>query len=274
MLVPTLITASFKNPFIAEFMNGVGTVCDEHSLSTLFVSPYEGSLLKATQKAPVDGFIVLGLNERHAEIEPLRQRNVRFVIVDGEADSVSQVNIDDEQGAYEAATHLLARGHTNMMILTFEKPEPSHNSDIFYGVGGRRYNGIHRAFQDAGVPFDFDLMVQSLTSMEGGRDAFLSAWQSGFHPSAVFALSDAMAIGVLAAAKQLGLHVPQDLEIIGFDDIPTAAFTNPTLSTVHQPIFEKGTTAAALLIHAISGKEKSQKILLPTKLVLRESTKL
>ncbi len=273
VLVPMSITASFQNPFIAEFMNGVGSVCDQHSLSTLFVSPYEGSLLKATQRAPVDGFIVLGLNEQHSEIEPLRQRQVRFVIVDGEAETVSQVNIDDEQGAYQAASHLLGKGHSNIMILTFEKPEPSHNNDIFYGVGGRRYNGIYHAFQDAHVAFDFSMMVQSLTSMAGGREAFLTAWRSGFHPSAVFAISDAMAIGVLSAAKELGLRVPQDLEVIGFDDIPTAAFTNPTLSTVHQPIFKKGTTAAELLVNAISGKEERQKILLPTELILRESTR-
>ncbi len=273
ILVPMSITTSFQNPFIAEFMNGVGSICDQHSLSALFVSPFEGSLLKATQRAPVDGFIVLGLNESHSEIEPLRQRHVRFIIVDGEATTTSQVNIDDEKGAYDAANYLLANGHSNIMVLTFEKPEPSHKNDIFYGVGGRRYNGIYHAFQDAQVPFDFSMMVQSLTSMEGGRDAFLSAWHSGFHPSAVFALSDAMAIGVLSAAKELRLRVPQDLEVIGFDDIPTAEFMNPTLSTVHQPIFEKGTIATSLLIDAISGKEKKQKILLPTNLVLRGSTR-
>lgn len=274
VLVPMSISASFQNPFIAEFMNGVGSICDEHSLSALFVSPYEGSLLKATQRAPVDGFIVLGLNEKHSEIEPLRQRQVRFVICDGEAQTVSQVNIDDEQGAYEAASHLLVRGQRNIMILTFEKPDPSHqNGDIFYGVGGRRFNGVQRAFQDAGVPFDFSMMVQASTSIEGGREAFLTAWRSGFHPSAVFAFSDAMALGVLIAAKELGVHIPQELEVIGFDDIPNARLSSPTLSTVHQPIFEKGSLAARLLVNAISGKEKPQKILLPTKLVLRESTK-
>lgn len=274
VLVPMSISASFQNPFIAEFMNGVGSICDEHSLSALFVSPYEGSLLKATQRAPVDGFIVLGLNEKHSEIEPLRQRQVRFVICDGEAQTVSQINIDDEQGAYEATSHLLVRGQRDIMILTFEKPDPSHqNGDIFYGVGGRRFNGVQRAFQDQNVPFDFSMMVQASTSIEGGRETFLSAWRSGFHPSAVFAFSDAMALGVLIAAKELGVHVPHDLEVIGFDDIPNACLSSPTLSTVHQPIFEKGNLAARLLVNAISDKEKPQKILLPTKLVLRESTR-
>lgn len=273
ILVPMSITTSFQNPFIAEFMNGVGSICDQHSLSALFVSPYEGSLLKATQRAPVDGFIVLGLNEDHSEIEPLRQRHVRFIIVDGEASTVSQVNIDDELGAYHAAHHLLSKGHSNIMILTFGKPDPSHKDDVFYGVGGRRYRGIQRAFDEAGQHFDLNRMVQSETSLEGGREAFLSAWKDGFHPSAVFAFSDAMAIGVLAAARELGLQVPEDLEVIGFDDIPNASFCRPTLSTVHQSIFEKGTIATTLLIDMISGKEKPQKVLLPTKLVLRESTK-
>jgi len=78
---------------------------------------------------------------------------------------------------------------------------------------------------------------------------------------------------VLIAAKELGVHVPHDLEVIGFDDIPNACLSSPTLSTVHQPIFEKGSLAARLLVNAISDKEKPQKILLPTKLVLRESTR-
>ncbi len=274
ILVPTSISTIFQNPFFAEFMNGVGSVCDKNSLSALFVSPYEGSLLKATQRAPVDGFIVLGLNENHSEIEPLRQRHVRFVITDGEAQTVPQINIDDEQGAYEATDYLLTKGHRNIMILTFEKPDPSHkNGDIFYGVGGRRFNGVQRAFQDKNIHFDFNMMVQASTSIEGGREAFLSAWKSGFHPSAVFAFSDAMGLGVLIAAKELGVHVPHDFEVIGFDDISNASLSNPTLSTVHQPIYEKGAISANLLVNAISGNEKPEKILLPTKLVFRESTR-
>jgi DNA-binding LacI/PurR family transcriptional regulator len=253
-------------------MQGVGSVCDQHSLSALVVSPYEGSLEEATRRALVDGYIVLGLDEKHREIEPLRQRRVPFVIVDGDAETVSEVNVDDEGGAYTAACHLLARGHRDILIVTFQEPAPSHLDHVYYGVGGRRLAGYERAFADYGLEFRLNWIVQSLTSIEGGAEAFSQAWDDGFRPTAILALSDVTAIGVLSAAKRLGLEAPKDLEIIGFDDILVAAFLCPSLSTVHQPIVEKGKLAAELLVNSLEGNRKLEKVSLPTRLVLRDST--
>jgi alanine racemase len=272
VLVPFNISTTFANPFISSFMQGVGSVCDQRSLSALVVSPYEGSLEEATRRALVDGYIVLGLDEKHGEIEPLRQRGIPIVVVDGDAETVSEVNVDDEGGAYDAACHLLARGHRDILIVTFQQPAPSHLDHVYYGVGGRRLAGYKRAFADHGLEFRFNWIVQSLTSIEGGTAAFSQAWEDGFRPTAILALSDAMAIGVLSAAKHLGLDVPRDLEVIGFDDIPMAVLTCPSLSTVHQPIVEKGRLAAELLVNSLAGDRKPERVSLPTRLVLRDST--
>ncbi|MBE0410196.1 MAG: LacI family DNA-binding transcriptional regulator [Anaerolineales bacterium] len=272
VLVPFTISTTFANPFINSFMQGVGSVCDQHSLSALVVSPYEGSLEEATRRALVDGYIVLGLDEKHIEIEPLRQRGIPFVIVDGDAETVSEVNVDDEGGAYNAACHLLGRGHRDILIVTFQQPAPSHLDHVYYGVGGRRLAGYKRAFADYGIEFRFDRIVQSLTSIEGGAAAFSQMWDDGFRPTAILALSDVTAIGVLSAANRLGFEVPRDLEVIGFDDIPMAAFTCPSLSTVHQPIVEKGRLAAELLVSSLVGDRKPEQVSLPTRLVLRDST--
>lgn len=273
ILVPMSLTNSLSSPFVIQFMRGIASVCDEHALGELIVSPYEDSVLKASQRAPVDGFIVLGLNENHAEIEPLRRRRIPFVIVDGESISTSAVNIDDEQGAYQSASLLLDHGHTNIMIMTFEKPVPYHSANVFYGIGGRRIKGIQGAFHDHDVPFNHDHSVQSVTSIDGGCSAFLSAWQDGFHPTAVLALSDAMAIGVLLAATRLGIRVPEELEVIGFDDIDLASLCVPPLTTVHQPIEAKGRIAAQLLHDALQGKAKVERVMLQTNLVIRGSTR-
>ena len=96
-------------------------------------------------------------------------------------------------------------------------------------------------------------MVQALTSIEGGAAAFHTAWSDGARPTAVLAVSDAMAIGVIKEALALGLRVPGDLEVIGFDDVPLAALVQPSLSTVHQPVIEKGKVAAQLLVAALNG---------------------
>lgn len=272
ILVPMSISASFTNPFISTFMEGVGKVCDQYSLGALIVSPYEGSLLEASQRAPVDGFIVLGLNENHVEIEPLRRRQIPFVIVDGDAETVSEVNVDDEGGAYEAARYLLWRGHKDILIITFEQPAPTHADNVYYGVGGRRLTGYQRAFTSKGLPFNFNWMVQALTSIEGGCEAFQQAWQNRLRPSAVLAVSDAMAIGVIKAARQLGVRIPDDLEVIGFDDIPMAELVHPSLTTIHQPILEKGSIAAKLLVDALGGDTQHDRVKLSTNLIFREST--
>lgn len=273
LLVPMSIAVSFSNPFFYEFMRGIGIVCDEQSLGVSIVSPYEGSVLKASQRAPVDGFIVVGLNESHAEIEPLRHRRIPFVIVDGEAISTSEININDEEGAYTSANYLLTKGHTNVMVLTFEKPVPYHRDDVFYGVGGQRLKGIQRAFREHNVSFDFDLLVQSETSIEGGYKAFLSAWNDGFHASAILAMSDAMAIGAISGVKTLGLRVPEEIEVIGFDDILLARSNMPALTTIHQPIETKGMLAAQQLCKVMKGNSMPEKILLQTELILRETTR-
>jgi alanine racemase len=273
LLVPMSLIESWESPFIYQFMKGIVKVCDKYALGVLTVSPYENSVLKASQRAPVDGFIVLGLDEVHWEIEPLRRRRIPFVIVDGESISTSEVNIDDEQGAHLSANFLLERGHTNIMIMTFEKPVPYHADNVLYGVGGRRIRGIQRAFAEHDLPFSFDLTVQSATSVEGGYQSFLAAWQAGFHPSAVIALSDAMAIGAMKASMELGLRIPEDLEVIGFDDIEMASTCNPPLTTVHQPIEEKGRIAAQLLVDALQGKTIVERVLLQSSLVIRGSTR-
>jgi len=273
ILVPFTISASFANPFIASFMQGVGGICDQHGLSALIVSPLDGSLEEATRRAPVDGYIVLGLNEDHKEIIPLRRRGVPLVVVDGDASTVASVNADDEGGAYAAASHLLAKGHRDILVITFQSPTPLHQDDVFYGVGGRRLSGYRRAFADYGLELPYARMVQALTSIEGGAAALAVAWSKGVRPTAILALSDAMAIGSLTEARRLGLDVPADLEVIGFDDIPLAALVHPALSTVHQPIVEKGEIAAKMLVATLGGSYVPEQVQLPTRLVLRGSTR-
>ncbi|MDT8305821.1 MAG: LacI family DNA-binding transcriptional regulator [Anaerolineae bacterium] len=272
VLVPQSLYAIYANPFFATFLQGIGSVCDDQDLALLTVSPLDGSLERAIASAPVDGFIIVGLNEHHHEVAPLHKRRVPFVIVDGDAETVPSVNIDDESGAYAAAAHLLANGHRNILILTFETPL-EHLEDIFYGVGGRRVHGYQRAFADYGVPWRDDRLVPTLTSFEGGEQSFLNAWEAGTRPGAVLAVSDAMALGVVKAAAQLGLNIPRDLEVIGFDDVPLAALTNPALSTVHQPVYRKGEIAIELLVATLEANVEPKSVVLPTELILRATTR-
>ncbi len=273
VLVPQGIGTIFENPFFAAFLQGVGTACAEQDRSMLVVgSPVDGALEDVIARAPVDGFIIVGLNEGYREIEPLRRRGVPFVIVDGDADTAPSVNVDDEGGASLAAAHLLAGGHREVLVLTFETPY-GHLDDPLHGVGGRRLRGYQRAFRDYGVPWRDEWLVPSVASIEGGAEGFTSAWQAGLRPTAVLAVSDVIAVGTLTAAARLGVGVPGDLEVVGFDDVPIAALTCPPLSTVRQPIVEKGRVAAELLIDALADRGSADRIVLPAELVLRGTTR-
>src|SRR5438874_4201635 len=271
VLFPQPIATVFANPFFASFLEGIGSVTDERGIGLLTVTPVGGSLERAIAAAPVDGVVIIGLDERNADVAPLRKRGVPFVVVDGDAETASSVNVDDEGGAHAAAEFLLERGHREVLALTFHAPPAELDKDL--GVRGRRLRGYRRAFVDHGLSLDDGAIVRTFVTLAGGDTAFAQAWATRARPTAVPAASDIMAIGAMRAAKSLGLRVPGDLEVIGFDDIPTAAASDPALSTIHQPITEKGRVATRLLIRELDEARPRERIALPTELLLREPTR-
>jgi alanine racemase len=272
VLFPQPIATVFANPFFSSFLEGIGSVTDERGIGLLTVTPLRGSLERAIAAAPVDGFVLIGLDERHAEVAPLRKRGVPFVIVDGDAETASSVNVDDEAGAHAAAEFLLAGGHRDVLLLTFATPH-EHLDDPRYGVGGRRLRGYQRAFAERSQAMRSDWLVPTPVTLQGGDEAFSAAWARGARPTAVLAVSDIIALGAVRAASRLGLGVPEDLEVIGFDDIPLAAASQPPLSTVHQPIADKGRVAIRLLIRELDEGGPRETIVLPTELRLRGTTR-
>jgi DNA-binding LacI/PurR family transcriptional regulator len=272
ILAPQSLPSIFANPFFAAFQEGIGRVCDEENLSLLTISSVSGSLAQASANAPVDGLIVVGLDEHHPEIEMLRRRKMPYVIVDGDSSIAPSINVDDEAGAYQAACFLLERGHREIVCLTFERDYSKEDRENIYGVGQRRLEGYKRAFAEFNVPWSNDFLVSTFTSAAAGAEAFARLWAQPVHPTAVLAVADIIAIGVLQAALAAGVRVPDEIAVIGFDDIPLAKWTTPSLTTVHQPIAEKGEIAAQQLVSLIAGETPSElKILLPTQLVVRQS---
>jgi DNA-binding LacI/PurR family transcriptional regulator len=274
ILIPQSLPAVFANPFFAAFHEGIGGVCEENRLSLMVISPAVGSLAAASAKAPVDGLIVVGLDESHPEIEVLRRRKMPFVIVDGDAVGAPSVNVDDQHGAWLAADYLLRHGHRDILCLVFERDFSATHDGKSYGVGLRRLEGYKRAFADHAVAWSESYLIPTAASISAGMEAFHTIWNKADpRPTALLAVADIMAIGVIHAAMNAGVRVPDGLAIIGFDDIPQAMWTYPPLTTVHQPAAEKGEIAAQMLLSLIAGEPLSKMhILLPTELVIRQST--
>src|SRR5256886_1908921 len=177
VLFPQPIATVFANPFFASFLEGIGSVTDERGIGLLTVTPVGGSLERAIAAAPVDGFVIIGLDERNPDVAPLRKRGVPFVVVDGDAETASSVNVDDEGGAHAAAEFLLERGHREVLVLTFHAPPDELDKDL--GVRGRRLRGYRRAFVERGLSLDDDAVVRTFVTLAGGDTAFAQAWAGG-----------------------------------------------------------------------------------------------
>jgi len=268
LLIPQRLATVFANPFVSELIQGLGEQCDEHDLTLLLVPPLDGSLEQAIRVASVDGFISLGLSPEDSAVRVLERIGIPNVLVDSEGSAGHlAVNIDDEGGAEAAARHVLELGHRRIAILVLppvraqKDPSPSIT---------RRLSGYRKAIEAAGAP-EATTVIAGISVAAGAR-AFGSLPKGRHGPTAVLAMSDMAAIGVLGAADAAGRGVPEDLSVVGFDDIPASAWTSPPLTTVRQPTVEKGKLAARILIQRMNGESVDSPRPLSTTLVVRKST--
>jgi DNA-binding LacI/PurR family transcriptional regulator len=268
ILIPQRLSNVFSNPFLGELIQGLGDLCEEHDLNLLLVPPLDGSLEGAIRQASVDGFISLGLGPEDPALQMLERIGIPTVLVDSETSPAHpSVNVDDAGGAEAAATHLLELGHRQLAIIVLP-PTRSHVGNT--PTAARRLAGYADALERAEAPAP--ITITAGISVAAGARAFESLPRGGRRPTGVLAMSDTVAIGVLSAAHAAGLRVPDDVSVVGYDDIPMAAWTTPPLTTVRQPIIEKGRVAARLLIQRMKGKTVDSPSPLHTSLIVRSST--
>jgi alanine racemase len=273
VLTPQALSVIFSNPFFGAFSEGVALAAEQEGYALHFISPLHGSLARAMDRATVDGVVVIGLSAHHPEVEQLRDAGLPLVMVDSSAlPDLPTVEVDDEGGARAAAQHLLSLGHREILVVGIEPLTPGTSRE-FVGVAARRMRGYQAAFAASAVELPENAFVVAPATIEGGIAALRRAWEDGLRPTGVLAMSDAMAIGVLRAARELGLQVPRDLSVVGFDDIDISQHTNPPLTTVHQPIRRKGETAVRALLSVIEHRDpRPGSLRLETRLIIREST--
>ncbi|WP_218577385.1 LacI family DNA-binding transcriptional regulator [Phytohabitans rumicis] len=197
----------------------------------------------------------------------LERQRIPFVVVDTDSAtsaSVPTVGSNNWNGGLIAARHLLQLGHRRIAIIS--GPE-----DVL--CSRARVAGFRSAHEEAGIPVDPELVRQGKFSASTGFEHGMALLSRPDRPTAVFAGSDTQAMGVLRAARRLGLDVPTDLSVIGYDDLPISAWTGPALTTVNQPLRDMAGTATRMLLDLAAGVEPpTSRIDLVTELVVREST--
>jgi len=225
-------------------------------------------------RAAVDGFLTIGLETFRGTMVVLQQRGVPFVMVDSDpTPGIPCVNIDDEAGAYAAMSYALNLGHRQIAILGIRSGHHGNYRE-YVGTLQRRISGYLRALEEIGLGIDSHnvRLIECECEAEGGYAAFQALWHGRWKPTAVVAMADIIAIGVLYAARDLGVHIPEEVSLIGYDDLTPSRLTCPALTTVRQPTIEKGRVAARLLIDLVEGQPvESEHIVLPVELVQRES---
>jgi DNA-binding LacI/PurR family transcriptional regulator len=197
----------------------------------------------------VDGLLVISLPLADDEVEALRRNDLPVVLVDIAHPGLPHVVIDDVRGGELAAEHLLAKGHRRIGFVGDMPANP-----FGFTSSERRREGFRHALRAAGIDPVDDLERRGVHGREQARELAEAMLGSDNRPTAVFAASDIQAFGVLEAADTLGLRVPEDVAVIGFDDIEMAAIIG--LTTVRQPLRESGARGTELLLAAIEGGEQ------------------
>jgi alanine racemase len=273
VLVPQPLPEMLRNPFFAQFLEGVAQAAGEAELPILLVPPIRGSLERAISAAAVDGFLTLGLETFRPTMHVLERRRLPYVMVDGDpVDGVACVNIDDEGGAYQAMRAVLDRGHRRIGILGIRSPQRG-KWERYVGTLRRRMAGYVRALNENGFTVDGETvrLTECVVSEAGGSAGFRRLRTRGFRPTAIVAMSDVIALGAAEEASKGGLGVPSEISIVGFDDISEAALVRPALTTIRQPTTKKGETAAELLVQLVNRKITWRHIVLDTTLIIRDS---
>src|SRR5215469_13420929 len=249
---PDPIPHLFEDSNASAFMAGISEVCAKHQYGLTVLPPVQdASRQTAVDKVAVDGFILYAIPDYSSIVNRILDRQLPTVTVDmTKLPEIAAVGIDDRAAARKIADHVLQFGHRSIAVLSLEMMPDGFsglvNCDRVEKCRGpvtqQRLFGYFEALKDAGI----DPAKVPIYEIRINDDAEASYWTRRFlkrnrnRPTAIFSMSDRMAFGALRAATQLGLKVPRDLSIVGFDDIPQAAESSPYLTTVRQPSRAKG----------------------------------
>jgi DNA-binding LacI/PurR family transcriptional regulator len=273
LLVAEGLSYAFTDPASVRLLQGIARATEDAGVALLVV-PERGDV----RDAVVDAFCLYSLPGEHPNVAAVQERGVPLVVVDEpRLDGHAFVGIEDRRGASLAAEHLLALGHRRFALLIdptrldgYAGPfTPEREATAPSVVHLDRLAGYRDALAAAGIDWAamprFELPANLPEhGLEGGRKALAAEPR----PTALIAATDQLALGAIEAAREAGLRVPEDLSIVGFDDIPGAAWSQPGLTTVRQPLFHKGELAGRLL----AAHAEPREVILPVELVVRGST--
>lgn len=260
---------TYRDAFLPGLLEGVTRAAHKYGYHVMFrpIEPGEtdDGYVELARSHHTDGIIFSG--PRSDDPHLLKLHAERFpIVLHGQlpGTDIPSVDVDNVHGATVAVEHLLASAHRRVGIIT--------NAPLVYTASQQRLRGYKEALAEAGIPYDDCLVREGNFDGESGESAMEALLTCEPTPTAVFVASDMVAMGALKAIREHGLKVPDDVALVGFDDITAARFVTPTLTTVRLPTFGLGWSAAETLIDLIEENTPAQtQILLETELIVRQS---
>lgn len=266
-----LVIPDISSAALSLLVEGVEAICRESGYNLMLCTTggdrdrEEESTRQLVRRQRIDGFILLSDRLNVDFFFQLYQEGLPYVAVGRElpTDDIPQVYVDNRAGMAAAATHLVRLGHQNIGYIS---------CPIVTSTSVERLEGFEAALRQHGLDYADRIYMDGKNHVAIGRAGMNLLLSRDTRPSAVCTFNDLIALGALQVLKERQLRVPDDVALVGFDDIQAAAFVEPALTTVHQPLYEMGATATKLLMKLLRGEELTQrKVTLPVHLIIRQS---
>jgi DNA-binding LacI/PurR family transcriptional regulator len=265
-----VIVPFFTNPSAVKRLQGVVSIvaASDYDLVLFDVEKVEerdtffGNVVR---RKMADGFLIISFSPHDQDVTRFVEANLPVVLIDAFHPTLPRVVVDNVAGGYLATKHLIGLGHRHIGFISDFLDSP-FNTPV-----RDRYAGHLQALTEANIPFNEAYHCQAVHGRQEAKALALRLLAMDKPPTAVFAYSDTQAIGVLDAAQELSLRIPEDLSIIGFDNIEAAEFLG--LTTIRQSLFDSGVKGAKLLLEQMRIESVPPKeVLLPIELIIRNTT--
>jgi LacI family transcriptional regulator len=269
LFIPSMMQFIFADAYLSALIPGIAQACNtnEYTLALFLLTSEEEEqkhFRRILGSSAVDGLIITADRRETNLVKDLLADDIPFVLIgrpSALSDQVSFVDAENKQGAYEAVKHLLEQGYQRIGLI----------STTVNTAAEHRTAGYMKALEQYEIPLVRELIAEGDFTEISGYSAMQKLLP--FHPDAVFATSDTMAVGALRAIHEARLSVPEDIAIVSFDGLPLSAHASPPISTVQQSVHEIGSLAVETLIDILqNGTQPPRHIILPTELIVRESS--
>lgn len=266
-----LIISDIQNPYFISVIKGVEDVAYAHQMSVILCNSDEDPAkeqmyLRVMAAEHVAGLVIVPSQIKEAQsLDRLRQMGIPVTLLDRFTPDVEvdAVKVDNERGAYDAVRHLTGLGYRRIAIIT---------GVLSLTTGRERYTGYQMALAAAGLPREPSLVKEGDFKTESGYRLTRELWASGRPPDALFVSNNLMTLGALRALRELAVRVPQQLALVGFDDMPWSGDLYSPLTSVSQPTYELGAEAVNLLLRRLADPASPfRTVMLQPRLIVRES---